>query len=382
MASIKRRPNGSWRARYRDAAGREHARHLGRKVDAQRWLDEVTATVVTGQYVDPRAGRVTFREFAELWRLSGIHGAPTQERVQRSLRLHVYPAIGDLAMGSIRPSTLQALVTRVSAKLAPSTVRVQWSVVVAIFRTAVRDKVVPSSPCEGVRLPEHRRRKVEPPPLDLVDKLTAALPAEFRAVVALVAGSGLRQGEVFGLEVERLDFLRGRSVEVVQQLVTLPGQPPYLALPKTAESLRTVPLARVTLDQLAAHLAAFPVVEVEIEDRTDPRRPVVRSARLVFTRNNRPIARHDWPAVWVPAARAVGLPSRTGLHVLRHLYASLLIRHGESIKTVQARMGHGSAAITLDTYGHLWPDADDRTREAVEHALGTGADSLRTASGS
>jgi len=351
-------------------------------VDAQRWLDEVTATVVTGQYVDPRAGRVTFREFAELWRLSGIHGAPTQERVQRSLRLHVYPAIGDLAMGSIRPSTLQALVTRVSAKLAPSTVRVQWSVVVAIFRTAVRDKVVPSSPCEGVRLPEHRRRKVEPPPLDLVDKLTAALPAEFRAVVALVAGSGLRQGEVFGLEVERLDFLRGRSVEVVQQLVTLPGQPPYLALPKTAESLRTVPLARVTLDQLAAHLAAFPVVEVEIEDRTDPRRPVVRSARLVFTRNNRPIARHDWPAVWVPAARAVGLPSRTGLHVLRHLYASLLIRHGESIKTVQARMGHGSAAITLDTYGHLWPDADDRTREAVEHALGTGADSLRTASGS
>ncbi len=382
MASIKRRPNGSWRARYRDAAGREHARHFGRKVDAQRWLDEVTATVVTGQYVDPRAGRVTFREFAELWRLSGIHGAPTQERVQRSLRLHVYPAIGDLAMGSIRPSTLQALVTRVSAKLAPSTVRVQWSVVVAIFRTAVRDKVVPSSPCEGVRLPEHRRRKVEPPPLDLVDKLTAALPAEFRAVVALVAGSGLRQGEVFGLEVERLDFLRGRSVEVVQQLVTLPGQPPYLALPKTAESLRTVPLARVTLDQLAAHLAAFPVVEVEIEDRTDPRRPVVRSARLVFTRNNRPIARHDWPAVWVPAARAVGLPSRTGLHVLRHLYASLLIRHGESIKTVQARMGHGSAAITLDTYGHLWPDADDRTREAVEHALGTGADSLRTASGS
>ena len=75
------------------------------------------------------------------------------------------------------------------------------------------------------------------------------------------------------------------------------------------------------------------------------------------------------------------LPERTGLHVIRHLYASLLIRHGESVKTVQARLGHASAAITLDTYSHLWPDADDTTRAAVELALGGGAaaDSLRTA---
>ena len=67
--------------------------------------------------------------------------------------------------------------------------------------------------------------------------------------------------------------------------------------------------------------------------------------------------------------------------MIRHLYASLLIRHGESVKTVQARLGHASAAITLDTYSHLWPDADDTTRAAVELALGGGAaaDSLRTA---
>ena len=45
MASIAKRPNGKWRARYRDAAGREHARHFERKVDAQRWLDEVTASL-------------------------------------------------------------------------------------------------------------------------------------------------------------------------------------------------------------------------------------------------------------------------------------------------------------------------------------------------
>ena len=74
MASIKRRPDGAWRARYRDAAGKEHARHFVRKVDAQRWLDEVTTSIVTGQYVDPRAGRITFRTVAEAWREAAPHG--------------------------------------------------------------------------------------------------------------------------------------------------------------------------------------------------------------------------------------------------------------------------------------------------------------------
>ena len=67
MASLAKRPNGKWRARYRDAAGREHARHFARKVDAQRWLDEETASIVTGQYVDPQARKVTVDEWCDIW---------------------------------------------------------------------------------------------------------------------------------------------------------------------------------------------------------------------------------------------------------------------------------------------------------------------------
>jgi hypothetical protein len=63
---------------------------------------------------------------------------------------------------------------------------------------------------------------------------------------------------------------------------------------------------------------------------------------------------------------------------LRHYYASLLIRHGESVKTVQARLGHASAVETLDTYSHLWPDSEDRTRDAIDSVLGFTADPLRT----
>ncbi len=60
------------------------------------------------------------------------------------------------------------------------------------------------------------------------------------------------------------------------------------------------------------------------------------------------------------------------MHELRHYYASLLIRHGESVKTVQRRLGHATAAETLDTYSHLWPDSDDRTRDAIDAVLGPG----------
>ncbi len=81
--------------------------------------------------------------------------------------------------------------------------------------------------------------------------------------------------------------------------------------------------------------------------------------------------------MWRPAVRRAGLSGVT-FHSLRHFYASLLIRHGESIKTVQARLGHASAAETLDTYSHLWPDSDDRTRAAVDSVMRASADYVRT----
>src|SRR5215213_7461633 len=73
MASIARRPDGTYRPRYRDEHGKEHARHFKRKVDAQRWLDEVTAAVQTGTYVDPSGpGRPW-----ESWPTSGSPGRST-----------------------------------------------------------------------------------------------------------------------------------------------------------------------------------------------------------------------------------------------------------------------------------------------------------------
>ena len=122
MASIARRPDGTYRPRFRDAAGKEHARHFKRKVDAQRWLDEMTAAMVTRQYVDPSAGRITVREFAEEWRAGQVHRPTTAAHVETMLRRHVYPALGHKRLSSVLPSDVQALVKRLSVDLAPATV--------------------------------------------------------------------------------------------------------------------------------------------------------------------------------------------------------------------------------------------------------------------
>jgi hypothetical protein len=110
MANIQKRPDGRWRARYRDEAGQEHAKHFARKVEAQRWLDEVTTSIVTGQYVDPRAGKITFQAYAEQWRAAQVHRPTSAAYVEGMLRRHVYPIYGARAIGSILPSEIQAWV--------------------------------------------------------------------------------------------------------------------------------------------------------------------------------------------------------------------------------------------------------------------------------
>jgi integrase len=122
-------------------------------------------------------------------------------------------------------------------------------------------------------------------------------------------------------------------------LILLPRRPPFLAPPKTPASHRTIPLPQVVVDALAAHIERFPV------DHPD---------RLVFTdEDGRALRRTAFSReIWRPTVSAVGARRGTGFHELRHFYASLLIRHGESVKTVQRRLGHATAAATLDTYAH------------------------------
>ena len=360
MANIQKRASGQWRARYRDAHGQEHSRHFERKLAAQRWLDEVTTAVVTGAYVDPDAGKQTFRDYAEHWRSIQVHRPATVAYTETMLRRHAYPALGETPLSKMQPSQIQAWVKTMSATLQPSTVGTVHGVVSGILRAAVRDRRIVGNPCEGTKLPKAHRVQVTPLAMSEVVALTDAMPDRYKALVSLAAGTGMRQGECLGLTVDRVDFLR-RELRVDRQLVSPQKGFPTFGPPKTAASVRTIPLPQIVVASLAAHLQRYPTND------------------LVFTaEGGQPIRRPVFSRVWRPACNRAGLPKDRTFHDLRHFYASLLIRHGESIKTVQARLGHASAAETLDTYSHLWPDSDDRTRTAVDAAFSL-ADSLRTA---
>lgn len=87
--------------------------------------------------------------------------------------------------------------------------------------------------------------------------LADAVPDRYRTLVILAAGSGMRQGECFGLTVDRIDFLR-RIVRVDRQLVTVSGQPSDLGPPRTSASVRTIPVPQLVIDALAAHLSSYP----------------------------------------------------------------------------------------------------------------------------
>jgi integrase len=356
VAHIERRGAGRWRARYRLTDGQERSRTFDRKVDAERFLAEVEHSKLAGTYVDPTAGKVTFRTFAEEWRKMQIHRPGTATSVEQQLRRHVYPLIGDRPIGAIRPSEVQAVTKQLGASLAPSTVDVVYRRMVSVFRAAVRDRIIPTSPCVDIKLPGKRPdAATRLLTTGQVVALADAMPDRYRAVVLTGAATGLRPGELFGLTVDRVDFLR-RSVKVDQQLVRVRGEGVELAALKTPSSYRTVPLPQTAADSLAAHLARW---------------PADGDSGVVFTNQQRgPLQQRPFGAVWETARRRANLPAWATPHDLRHYYASLLIRSGASVKVVQRRLGHASASTTLDIYGHLWPDDEDRTRAAVDAELG------------
>lgn len=354
-----------WRVRSPDLP----TLHFDRKADAEKADAARRADVSRGTYIDPTLGQVTVKAFSSSWLAAQVHRASTADRLERTFRLHIVPPLGRYSMSEVRPSHVQAWVKHLD--MAPSTCRVTYAALAAMFDAAARDRVIPASPCSGIRLPErpHTERTILTP--DQVHALADALPARYRAIAYLGAGCGLRPGETLGLELEHVDFLR-REVRVVQQLTTISGRDPYLAPPKTRTSRRTVELPQVTADALARHLQEWPVEPVEVEDATDPRRPRRRLAALLFRRpDGRPLQRQNLTGAFGTAARAAGLPVGTGAHALRHYFATLLIFSGANVKTVQMALGHSAPTITLNTYVGLWPDSStDRTRTLVDGALG------------
>lgn len=158
MASITKRGNGLWRARYRDDVEKEHAKHFDRKVDAQRWLNEVTASLVTGSYVDPKAGSVTFERFYAQWSQRQVWVPSTRVNADHAAASVPFAQV---PLKSLRRSHVEQWVKAMTKDLAATTIHTRVAIVRSVLRAAVADRsspstrarVSPSHDVEGARLP-------------------------------------------------------------------------------------------------------------------------------------------------------------------------------------------------------------------------------------
>src|SRR5215203_4075916 len=364
MASIARRPDGTYRPRYRDEHGKEHARHFKRKVDAQRWLDEVTAAVQTGTYVDPKRARTTVGELAPVWLAGKINLKPTSRaRYADVLRTHVLPRWGDIPLLRVTPSDIQAWLAELSGSgLSGASVRKAHGVLSGILGAAVRDRRLMANPALGMNLPPlggKRRRYLSAAQVEALAE--AAGPG--RAAVLVLSYCGLRWSELAALRVRNFDLLR-RRVIIEEAVTEVDGSTVVWGTPKT-HGRRSVPLPRFLVDELARTVVTRPADELAFPS---PQGAVLRN------RN----ARSAW---FDAAARAIGEPGLTP-HELRHTAASLAIKAGANVKAVQRMLGHASAAMTLDRYADLFDndldDVADRLDALRAASRGRVADFLRT----
>lgn len=360
-----------WRVRFKDpntGVGREEL--FARLDDAKLFDVNMQADISRGRYVDPKAGRTTVKALAEAWLDGLVCDDATLERMRRSFRLHVYPDLGELPIGSLRTSRMQQWVKARSEHLAPSTLRIVTGYVSKMCRAAVIDQMMGRNPCDGLDLPELPDVEMWIPTSEQVRALSKALRPGLAAVPIIAAGCGLRPSEVFALELVHVNHLR-RELHVRQQVKYLKQHGVYLDLPKTKTSKRTVDLPDYVGEVIARHIETHGTTTQEMLDRSDPRNPVTRSVEMLFSApGGGPLYRGTWSASWTAAvAGTEDVPTGIGLHSLRHFYASALIANGAHVKRVQKLMGHSSPTITLDTYTHLWPDEVDETRTAMDRAL-------------
>ncbi|MCX8495954.1 MAG: site-specific integrase [Akkermansiaceae bacterium] len=354
-----------WRARYVDVQGREHAQGFARKVDAQAWLDQQVSDQVTGTWTDPTLSGITFGAMAERWLSTKAHRAPkTVAGYQSLLENTVLPRWEKVPLRDVRFDELQVWITGLSLDgsvrfggrgLSASRVRQTHQLVGAVMKFAVKSKHLPCNPADGIelpKLPDTEQRYLTHEQLYRV----AVASGRLRTLILLLGYCGLRFGEAAALQVGDVD-VEGHRIRV-QRSVTNVRKTGLVEGPTKNHKARTV--------SVPSSVARLLETEITHRDKTALVFQSTRGGYLTLAQ-----ARYRFNK----AVGVVGGIDGVRLHDLRHTCASLAIRAGANVKVVQKLLGHKSATLTLDRYGHLFPDDLDAVAAALNAAA---ADDLRT----
>lgn len=352
-----RERSGKWEARWRDHDGRQRSKLFDRKRDAQRHLALVTADLARGDYVDPARGKVTVAEVADEWLAGCGHLRPsTRAGYGYILNASILPALGRRRVASLRQSDIRAFVSAMQEDgKAPGTVRNTYRVLKLVMQVAVEDERIKRNPCQGVKLPRSEHREQHYLSAAQVSAVAEEMPERYRTLIYLAGYGGMRWSELAALRWKRVDLMR-RTIQVSESVKRVKGEMHY-GPPKTAAGRRTIRIPRFLAEMLAHEQAAAGEYDPDGFVFTSPRGGGPMSPETVTRRHYKRAAEH-------------AVPDRPGLrfHDLRHTCASLLIAQGAHPKAIQRHLGHSTITITLDRYGHMFPEESDRLADALDTA--------------
>jgi integrase len=369
----------AWVVDYVDGQGDRHIRTFQRKKDADAYRADVTVDIGKGIHTAPSKS-VTVRQAGALWIETGENNElerTTLDSYRQHLDLHIVPILGSEKLAALTTAAIRNFEDKLRAKrLTPVMRRRVITSLGSLLADAQERGLVAQNVVRSLRKRKgnkrggaERRERVKPrvgvdiPTPDEIKRIVAHLRGRWRPLLLTAIFTGLRASELRGLRWEDIDLKRG-ELHVRQRA----DRYNVIGHPKSHSSERSVPLPPTLVSVLREWKLACPKGDIGLAFPNGAGK--IENHQNILTRGFFPVQ------VAAGVVTKDGGPKYTGLHALRHFFASWCINRKQDgglelpLKVVQERLGHSTVVLTADRYSHLFPRGDDGSElAAAEHAL-------------
>ncbi|WP_156727534.1 tyrosine-type recombinase/integrase [Streptomyces apocyni] len=349
---IRKLPSGRFQARYLGPDGVDRPAPITFETsgDADDWLAEKQTEVRGGDWVDPDAGAVNFKEYALKWVKERRLAATTDELYRRNLRLHVFPTFGSLDLDEITAPRVRAWRSeRLDSTGADSTVAKCYRLLKAILETAVDDELIRRNPCRirGAGKESAAERRIAS--VHQVDALADAIGVRWRLMVYLGAYGPLRPEEQAELRRKDVD-LDTMTICVRKAAPELTTGRRAIGDTKSEAGKRYVVLPEFLRTDLRRHLDWYAEKGPE--------------GLLFVGERGAPFRRSSFGRKWRKARSKVGMPDGFRFYDLRHTGHTLSTRSGATLKDTMVRAGQSSEKAAL-----IYQHSDGERQQEVAGGL-------------
>jgi integrase len=352
----------AWIVDYTDQQGGRHIHTFARKKDADEYHDRVRVNVRAGVHTSTKA---TVAEAGKKWITDAEHRLEpaTVESYRQHLIDHIIPYLGAVRLSQLTVPAVRDFMDRLRADgRSPAMVKRVVGDLGSILADAqgrglVAQNVVRSLSRRRERQAERRQKRklkvgVDIPSPAEIKSIVAHLQGRWRPLMMTAIFTGLRASELRGLRWQDVDLKRA-ELHVRQRA----DRYQTIGKPKSAAGERTIPMPPILVSTLREWKLACPKSELGLMFPTGT--GAIDYHANIITRGLAPVQ------IAAGVVTKGGKAKYTGLHSLRHFYASWCINRKEDgglglpLKVVQHRLGHSAIQMTADIYGHLFPSGDD-----------------------